>query len=120
MHGTGTVSPSAKRSGSLRRPPAKVSSLTPRFALNVDATSSYGCVPMEMEIGSGFFFASARSAKRRMLFGVTMSMPVMFRSLSIRRYMPALMPNSGSSAMTTPPVIIGPPSMTENTGTGRS
>jgi len=45
-----------------------------------------------------------------MLFGVTMSMPVRFRSLTMKRYMPELMPCSGSFAITTPAVIIGPPS----------
>ena len=75
---------------------------------------------MEIDIGSGFFFASARSANFRMLLGVTMSMPVIFLSFSMKRYIPAFMPNSGSSAITTPPVIIGPPSMIENTGTGKS
>src|SRR5262249_53487625 len=69
---------------------------------------------------NGFFCCNARSANFRKLLGVTMSMPVIFLSLSIKRYMPAFMPNSGSSAMTTPAVIIGPPSITENTGTGNS
>jgi len=42
-------------------------------------------VPMEIEIGNGFFFPSARSANLRILFGVTMSMPVSAFSLTMKR-----------------------------------
>ena len=85
MQGTGIVSPSASGIACALSPPAKVNSFTPKFALNVDATSSAGWVPMETEIGKGFFLCNARSANFRKLFGVTMSMPVMFFSLSIIR-----------------------------------
>ena len=73
---------------------------------------------MEIEMGRGFLFCSARSAYRLRLLGVTMSIPVTFFSLSINRYIPAFIPYSGSSAMTTAPVIIGPPSIVEKIGTG--
>jgi len=67
-------------------------------------------VPIEIEIGQGRPASKARCANKRMLFGVTMSIPVMFFSLTMKRYMPELRPNSGSLAITTPAVIIGPPS----------
>ena len=91
-------------------PPAIAISSTPSGARKPEPMISNGWVPMEIEIGQGRPASYARCAKNRMLFGVTMSMPVRFFSFTMKRYMPELRPYSGSFAITTPAVIIGPPS----------
>ena len=110
MHGMSMVSHSASSTGAPRMPPAIAISSTPSGARKPEPMISNGWVPIEIEIGQGRPASKARCANRRMLLGVTMSMPVRFFSLTMKRYMPELRPCSGSLAMTTPAVIMGPPS----------
>ena len=83
--GRSIVSHWAKRTASPRMPPAIAISSTPSGARKPEPMISNGWQPIEIEIGSGSPRSSARAANRRMLFGVTMSMPVRFFSFTMNR-----------------------------------